>query len=248
MIRERLSFAQKRAEEGTHFLAEGLIVEAEYYQRLDAVSQLETLRLQTEARIEEARSARERLAIERRRIDADLERDLADLDQRLAQLKSQRRQTEANAAHRVVAPMHGHVTALQIRPGETADPTRPLMNITPPGADLVAELYLPSRAIGFIAPGQRVKIQFDAFPYQKFDVAEAEILRASKTALLPQELGVASQTPERLYRIEAQLDAQTIRAFGKDIPLQSGMELTADIVLEDRKLLEWLMEPLKSYR
>lgn len=42
------------------------------------------------------------------------------------------------------------------------------------------------------------------------------------------------------------LSAQAVKAFGKDISPQSGMELTADIVLEHRKLVEWLLEPIKS--
>jgi membrane fusion protein len=76
--------------------------------------------------------------------------------------------------------MNGRVTALQVRTGETADPGRPLLNISPPGAELVAELYLPSRAIAFIAPRQEVKIQYDAFPYQKFGVAKLDDIRGNR--------------------------------------------------------------------
>ena len=117
-----------------------------------------------------------------------------------------------------------------------------------PRSNLIAELYLPSRAIAFVEPGQLVKLQYDALPYQKFGVAEGNVLRVSSTSLLPQELGVLTQNPEPLYRVEVGLSAQAVEAFGKDIPLQSGMELTADIVLEDRKLMEWLLEPIRSVR
>ena len=70
----------------------------------------------------------------------------------------------------------------------------------------------------------------------------------SSAPLRPQELGITSQNPEPLYRVAVQLEDTSIEAFSSNIPLQSGMELTAEIVLEDRRLIEWLLEPLLSTR
>jgi len=248
LIEERLVTARKRAKDTQEFLEEGLITAPEHLQRVDDVSQLEQSRLQTIASIGAADAAQSRLVIERRRIRADLERDEADINQRITQLDAQMRQTESQAAHVIAAPIAGQVSALQARVGERADPSIPLATIGEPDAELIAELYLPSRAIAFVETGQLVKLQYDALPYQKFGVAEGNVLRVSSTSLLPQELGVLTQNPEPLYRVEVGLSAQAVKAFGKDIPLQSGMELTADIVLEDRKLMEWLLEPIRSVR
>jgi len=244
----RLVTARQRVKDTEMFLSEGLITAPEHLRRVDEVSQLEQIRLQTMANIGAAEAAQSRLAIERRRIRADLERDQADINQRITQLNAQMRQTESQAAHVIAAPIAGQVSALQARLGERADPSIPLATIGESDAELIAELYLPSRAIAFVEPGQFVKLQYDALPYQKFGVAEGSVLRISSTSLLPQELGVLTQNPEPLYRVEVGLSAQAVKAFGTDIPLQSGMELTADIVLEDRKLMEWLLEPIKSIR
>lgn len=248
LIEQRLITARKRVEDTKTFLDEGLITEAEHLRRVDELSQLEQSRLQTLAHMGAAEAAQSRLVIERRRIRADLSRDEADINQRITQLGAQMRQTESQAAHVIAAPIAGQVSALQARVGERADPSIPLATIGEPEADLIAELYLPSRAIAFVEPGQLVKLQYDALPYQKFGVADGNVLRVSSTSLLPQELGVLTQNPEPLYRVEVGLSAQAVAAFGKDIPLQSGMELTADIVLEDRKLMEWLLEPVRSIR
>jgi membrane fusion protein len=65
--------------------------------------------------------------------------------------------------------------------------------------------------------------------------------------MLPQELGLP-QTPssEPLYRIRLTLDSQTITAYGKPLPLKSGMVIDASIHLDHRRLVEWILEPLFS--
>jgi len=248
VLQDRLTVARARAEDTKQFLEEGLITSSEHMMRDDAVATLNQSRLQLEADIRDAQAAQSRLSIEQRRIRSDHRRDRADIGQRIARLEAQIRQTEASAEHIVVAPISGNVSALQARIGVRADTSVPLLTIGEVGADLMAVLYLPSRAIAFVEPGQAVKLQYDALPYQKFGMANAEIIRISSTSLQPGELGLAVQNPEPLYRVEARLDQQSVYAFGQDIEMLSGMELTADIILENRKLIEWLLEPIAALR
>ena len=42
------------------------------------------------------------------------------------------------------------------------------------------------------------------------------------------------------------LAAQTATAYGEEIPLQSGMQLEADVQIESRSLIEWVLDPLCS--
>ena len=69
----------------------------------------------------------------------------------------------------------------------------------------------------------------------------------------PQEQHVAAEVEdvavqEPVYRVEVQLESQQIRAFNNNVPLQSGMLLSADIVLEQRSLMVWLFEPILSLK
>ena len=41
---------------------------------------------------------------------------------------------------------------------------------------------------------------------------------------------------------------QTMRAFGAETPLQPGMALRADVILEERSFAERLLEPLLALR
>jgi len=107
---------------------------------------------------------------------------------------------------------------------------------------------VPSRAIGFIVPGQRVRLMVDAFPYQRFGTLGGSVSTVSRAVLSPNEvLGKVALT-EPAYRITVRLDRQDIDAFGRSVPLQPDMTLKADIVLEGRSLAAWLFEPLISVR
>lgn len=244
--RRRLEIAERRAADAEEFLKEQLIAEPQLNERLEMAASLEQSVLQIEAQVSEAIATQERLTLEKQQAQASAERDLAEIDLRLEQIRSQVERTGAETTHVVLAPIDGKVTGLQARIGEQAINGMPLALVLPENSHLIAEVYLPSRAIGFVEPGQKVKLQYDAFPYQKFGIALGVIESVADTAQLPQEIGLLSQNGEPIYRVGIRLSEQNVRAFSQDFPLQAGMELTADIVLENRRLLEWLLEPLKA--
>jgi membrane fusion protein len=66
--------------------------------------------------------------------------------------------------------------------------------------------------------------------------------------MLPGELGFtpADGSREPVYRIKVALEGQAIRAYGQLEPLQPGMQVEADILLDRRRLIEWIFEPLLS--
>lgn len=244
--RRRLEIAERRAADAEEFLKEQLIAEPQLNERLEMAASLEQSVLQIEAQVSDAIATQARLTLEKLQAHASAERDLADIDLRLEQIRSQVERTSAETTHVIRAPIDGKVTGLQARVGEQALSGMPLGLVLPENSDLIAEIYLPSRAIGFVEPGQAVKLQYDAFPYQKFGIAFGVIESIADTAQSPQEFGVASQTGEPVYRVGVLLSAQSVWAFSQDVPLQPGMELTADIVLENRQLVEWLFEPFIS--
>ena len=101
---------------------------------------------------------------------------------------------------------------------------------------------------------QAVRLRYQAFPYQKFGAQSGRVLQVSRTPLAPAELaqlnlpaalsqGLAS---EPLYRITVSLDRQSVAAYGQEQALAAGMQLDADVLLERRRLIEWIFEPLLS--
>jgi membrane fusion protein len=204
------------------------------------------------------------------------ERDLAGLDQQIAKLRGELQDlplqqqmqlddtnrkiaaleqeiAEAEARRQIIltAPQAGIVGAVQATLGAHIAPTVPLVSIVPSGSKLQAQLFSPSRAVGFVRRGQRVLLRYEAFPYQKFGLYEGRVADVSNAALSPSELpqqlaGLTSLygSTEPVYRITVDLAKQTATAYGKPAPLQPGMRLEADVLIERRTLIEWMFDPL----
>lgn len=171
----------------------------------------------------------------------------ATVQQQLAELQQQRVQQQANGEVLLQAPVAGLLATQLIEAGQGVQAGQPLLSLLPEGSQLQAQLLVPSRAIGFVRPGDAVLLRYQAYPYQKFGHALGRVARISRSAASPEELSkLAGQhnLAEPYYRVLVALDSQSILAYGKAEPLRPGMQLEADIVGERRKLYEWLLEPL----
>jgi membrane fusion protein len=108
------------------------------------------------------------------------------------------------------------------------------------------DLYAPSRSMGFLRPGQPVRLLYDAFPWQRFGAFDGTIAEVSQTILAPTEVEAALKLEEPVYRVRVAVKDQAITAFGTSAPLQPGMTLEANIVLERQTFLDWLLTPLRA--
>ncbi len=185
---------------------------------------------------------------ELRRLPIDSAANTSQLQAAMEQLAQGRAQQAAEQGYTVVAPVAGRVTSLQTALGRFVDGRVPLMTIVPENAVMRADLYAPSRSMGFVAPGQAVRLLYDAFPYQRFGSFGGRIESISRAVIAPDEVDAALQLKEPVYRVKVALDAQRVKAYGAEAPLQPGMTLTANIVLERRSFLDWLLAPLRAVR
>lgn len=147
----------------------------------------------------------------------------------------------------VIAPHSGMVTQIQADKGRQVSPALPIMNLILAGSKLLASLYVPSRSIGFIRVGSIAGMQYQAFQYQKFGTHEGKVIGISRTAVPAQELPFpVPPTNEVFYVVTVQPTDNYVLAYGKKEPLQAGMQLDADIWLERRTVIEWVLEPIYS--
>ncbi len=176
--------------------------------------------------------------------------DLLDQQARLQALERERVALthELGTQHLVItAARAGTATALNVEVGQTIDGQRPMLSIVPANSSLHANLFAPSRAVGFIRAGDRVLLRYQAYPYQKFGHYTGVVSWVSRTAVSPADIAAFNphpQSSEPVYEIRVKLDEQTVTAYGKRQPLQSGMAVDADIQQERRRLYEWILDPL----
>lgn len=178
-------------------------------------------------------------------IPIDVRTARADAASARAGLDQEATRTEAQSTYRVVASVDGRVAALPLDRGQTATPGAVVAILTAGDTPLEAELYVPSRAVGFVREGQMVRLMYQAFPHQKFGGGEGRVVSVSRTVLGPSEVSIPGlQLQEPVFRVRVQLDRADVVAYGEPILLQPGMLLTADVIIDRRSLLEWLLDPL----
>ena len=171
---------------------------------------------------------------------------VAALRAQAAEIETRIAETEGQQATLLRAPIAGRVSALQAQAGQPADPSIPLMSIVPEGDALRAELLIPARAIGEIRPGQTVRIAYDAFPAIRFGLSRGHVDTVSHTLLRPSEIAGPLVASEPCYRVTVLLDEQDIRRGDATLRLAPDMMLSADIVIDRRSLLGWVLAPLRD--
>lgn len=206
--------------------------------------------------VRRATSLRDMAAVESRRRELPLQAmgSLGEIERELALLDEAAAENEARRQVVIRAPEDGIVTAVLADKGDSVSPGAALASLLPADAKLQAQLFAPSSAVGFVRPGQQVQLRYQAFPYQKFGHHVGRVLRVSRTPLhaselanlpLPESLKEAPAA-EPLYRITVVVDQQSVQAYGQPHPLVAGMQLEADVMLDRRRLIEWIFEPLLS--
>ena len=181
------------------------------------------------------------------------ENQLASIGRSLSGVQQELIESEAKRTLIITAPQDGIATGILVEPGQTVDSSRSMMSIVPANSRLQVELYAPSKAIGFVRTGNPVLIRYQAYPYQKFGHHRGDVVSVSKTTLSAADLSsMTGSVPglglsgEQIYRIRVDIEAQSVLAYGKPRPLQTGMLVEADILHETRRLYEWVLEPLYS--
>lgn len=211
---------------------------------LDQQVKLEAIKRARGATERELASARAELPAIELRTQAQVEQ----LKRQASELQQGLVQEEAKRESLIRAPVAGVVTNIAVARGESVAPDAPLATIVPKGGGLHAELLVPTRAIGFIKPGDEVVLRYEAFPFQRFGQYRGTVERVSRTVWAPGERLGAMTVKEPVYRVDVKLERQDVATGGESFPLRAGMLLSADILLEKRSVLEWVFEPVMGLK
>jgi len=238
--------AQARLESlrGENFISAAQ-VQAKAEEVLGLRAQIQSLQRQRAVHLREV----EQLQARRREIPLQVRAQRGEIDRSMAELAQQAAENEARRRIVVRAPQDGMVTGVLAQAGQAVTPAMALASLLPANARLQAHLFAPSSAVGFLRADQPVLLRYQAFPHQKFGQQPGQVVQVSRSPLQPSELAGLAQPSggaggEALYRITVALDRQSVAAYGQAQPLVPGMQLEADVLLDRRRLIEWIFEPV----
>jgi HlyD family secretion protein len=177
-------------------------------------------------------------------IEANL-RQIAELDKQIKEAKL------SIAYNQVKSPSAGLVFDVNVRPGSVVRERseKPLLKVVPQD-NLQAKVYLPNDSVGFVKPGQKADISLDSYEASDYGRLPATVLRVGSDALTPDEqVRVLGKEASGLYfPAVLQLKQQHLLVGSRRISLQSGMSLTADIHLRNRRFISVLTSFFENKR
>lgn len=195
---------------------------------------------------EAAKSAMAEVALQLEQLNAEADRLRAQHRGSDAALDERRAGQLAEHHTVMTAPIAGRVVALQTRPGSATTEAATLATILPQAAKLEARLWAPSRAVGFLRTGDRVRLLYDSFPYQRFGPGGGRIVAIASAPTSPADLPLGVGSEEPMYLIRVTLESQQVNAYGRAWQLAPGSRVSADLVLESQSLLDWLLDPIRA--
>jgi membrane fusion protein len=227
-------------------LAESGTVSRDELQRRDLAVLSQRLALQNaerEVTSKRAQHVAARIAVDQ--IPTVASERLRTLREALANVQQKSIELEARRAVAVRAPLGGRIAAVPVFVGAAVDSGSLIATIVPDESHLRARLFVPTRAIGKVHPGQTVSIRYDAFPYQKYGTFKGEVEDVSNAVILPQELEKNSpvKLTEPAYVLDVAIRRQTVMLDEeRQVALRPDMLLTATIETDQRTILGWIGE------
>ena len=220
--------------------AKGGISEVELLQhQLDLAGSEKDLNL-AQKTLEQTLLERQRMESERERQRTDEHADIGKLNVRIGVLESQLHDVTGNLLS-IRAPYDAVVLSLaQRNPGTVVQAGQELCQLARVDSIPRARLLLSERGLSRLNTGERVRLYFDAFPYQRYGSIISTLDWISPAAIL---------TPEGQHFVAYGSPAQTfIQVTGRPHPLRVGMTGEARILVGDRLLMEYALEPIRQLR
>lgn len=148
----------------------------------------------------------------------------------------------------VIKDLATHTAGTVVAPGTV------VMTLVPQNDPMQAEVWVSNLDAGFVRESQPVKLKFTAYPFQKYGMVEGEVRRISPDA---SEFGagrndkapgteIAPPSPVTGYRALVALKKTFLEAAGARHKLAPGMQVSAEIHLGTRSVLEYLLSPVKK--
>jgi HlyD family secretion protein len=174
----------------------------------------------------------------------DIQNQLTTLKSEIIQTRSQINAYKIQMQQRVVrSPVDGTVFELPIdKPGPVVEAGQIVAQIAPKNAPLILKATMPSQHSGFLKVGMPVKIKFDAYPFQDYGVLQGRVNWISPDS----KIQTTNQGNQETYEMDIILEHPYIQNGNKRISLTPGQAATAEVIVRQRRVIDFILDPFKK--
>ncbi len=151
------------------------------------------------------------------------------------------------------APQAGFVKDLATHTqGAVIAPGTIVLTLVPENEPLVAEVLIKNDDIGFVHPGQKVRVKLVAYPFQKYGMLDGEVIHLGAdaqdqaTPATKDGTAIGKAAASLNYKAMVQLNQQVLTAQGNALKLVPGMQAVAEINQGQRTVMEYLLSPVQK--
>ena len=199
----------------------------------DAAAQFQEIN-QAEQAYQTARNQNIRLTSERQsEILTQINKRKEELTTVAGQLEQARQQKDGET---IKAPVAGTIYKIKATKGPVQSGEE-LLSILPEGEEMLLEVKVLNRDIGFINQGMKAKVKIATFPFQEFGVVEGEVVQISPNAIIDKDLGLVFPTRIKLSK-------HSLNVRGQQVEFNPGMAANAEIVTRQKSVLTFIIEPI----
>ncbi len=141
------------------------------------------------------------------------------------------------------SPVEGIIFNLPVKkPGSVIQSGELFASIAPQDSPLILRAEIPASDSGFIKLGQTVKLKFDAYPFQDYGVVEGKVNWISPTSKIQETI----QGNLKVFELEIVIERPYINHKNGPIFLTPGQTATAEIVVRQRSVMDFVLEPFQK--
>lgn len=174
----------------------------------------------------------------------NLETEITIQQTEITQTRNQIKNLHLQLAQRVLkSPVAGRVFNLPIqRAGAVVESGTMVAEIAPENSPLIIRAQMTTNESGSLQKGMPVKLKFDAYPFQDYGVVEGKLIEISPTTIDVE----TSNGKVAAYNLQVALKKDCIPTADKCIPLRPGDTATAEVIVRQRRIIDFLLDPFKQ--
>lgn len=141
----------------------------------------------------------------------------------------------------LVSPVDGIVKTMEINTvGGVVVPSQTVSTIVPDNSQMIVEIDVQNRDIGYIQNGQEVVMKLDTFDFQEYGKLEGTVVFVSPDAVWNDMYGW-------VYKAKIAIDEEKFKQNNPSTEIGVGMECTAEVKVDERRIIEFFLEPLVEH-